>query len=96
MTYAPGDPPVTEHVRVRREQRHVRLTCPVCGKRGVHLDLWNAFRHAKPWCRACQQVTYFVTWDIDAEDAITARLAIGYWPGDQWAENPWYETRRHR
>jgi len=96
MTYAPGDPPVTERVQVRREQRHVRLTCPVCGKRGVHLDLWNAFRHAKPWCRACRQVTYFVTWDIEAEDAITARLALGYWPGDRWAENPWYETRRGR
>lgn len=86
---------MTERVRVRNDQRHVRLVCPVCGKRGVHLDLWNVFRSAQPWCRACREVTYFVTWDTaEGDDAITARLALGYWPSDPEVENPWYDTRR--
>lgn len=61
----------------------------------MHLDLWTVFRSAKPVCRACWEVTYHVTWDIvDDGDAIVAQLSWADWPGDAWAENPWYDTRR--
>lgn len=92
-----GYRPPPQLVPVREDQRVVRLTCPECERRGVHIDVWTVFRSAKLLCRSCRDVTYHVTWEIlDGDEAIVAQLSWADWPGDPMAKNPWYETRRWR